>query len=209
MALFLKLLKGGDPSRVSRFHTLRGELITARDILSIPWELFLRTLRIHRQGPWLSKQAIQELSILLMEFGNARILELGGGRSSIYFSRKCHSLHTIEENFLWAQKIESELRDSICQFRIENTELESRLRTKNSANMDYDLVLIDGGTDEFRKKAIQSLPLLNKNAIYVLDNSDRPIFKKIDFRIKPKKVVRLHGLVRHPFQATETTFFWF
>jgi hypothetical protein len=87
-----------------------------------------------------------------MEFGNPRILELGGGRSSLYFSGKCGSLHTIEENFLWAQKIESKLKDTLCQFRIENKELESWLRSKNSANIDYNLVLIDGGPLNFAKK---------------------------------------------------------
>ena len=76
-------------------------------------------------------------------------------------------------------------------------------------NMDFDIVLIDGSTDEVRKLAIENLPSLNKGAVYILDNSDRQVFENLKFVLEPTKIVRKHGLVRHPFQATETTFYWF
>jgi predicted O-methyltransferase YrrM len=138
-----------------------------------------------------------------------RILEIGGGRSSRYFARRVSSLTTIEEDKHWATRIAEMVSDENCNFEIEVTSVESWLLTRNKTNMNFDLVLIDGSTDAVRKKAIERLPSLNPAAVYILDNSDREIFNNLDFVVKPTKVLRKHGLVRHPFQATETTFYWF
>jgi hypothetical protein len=83
------------------------------------------------------------------------------------------------------------------------------LNSRTKDNMDFDIVLIDGGSDEARKRTLEVLPALNPKAIYILDNSDRSIFKEINFVMQPKSIIRHSGLIRHPFQATETTFFYF
>jgi hypothetical protein len=75
--------------------------------------------------------------------------------------------------------------------------------------MDFDIVLIDGGSDSARRKALEILPSLNPNAVYILDNSDREIFYQVKFVSQPKNVIRHSGLIRNPFQATETTFYFF
>ena len=209
MILMNKLLRAGDLSRNSRFHTLRGQLIPISEIITIPLELTLRILRLYRKGPWLCRPAIRVMNQLITNNEQTRMLEIGGGRSSRYFARRVSFLTTIEEDKDWATRIVQMVSDENCNFEIEVTSVESWLLTRNKTNMNFDLVLIDGSTDAVRKKAIERLPSLNPAAVYILDNSDRKIFNDLDFVLEPTKVLRKHGLVRHPFQATETTFYWF
>lgn len=209
MSLFHKILRAGDSLRVSRFHTLRGEIIPLAEFIGLPFELFLRLIGIHRAGPWICKPAVRFLNGLLDTTPALRVLEIGGGRSSKYFSERAGSLLTVEEDSDWAQKIVKMVNKENYNFEIVITGFEEWLGTRNSTNMDFDLILIDGSTEALRKKAIEILPKYNKSAIYILDNSDRLIFRNIDFCSPPKRIVRFNGLVRHPFQATETTFFWF
>lgn len=209
MTLRKKILKGGNLERVSRFHTLRGQRIPTSEIFTIPFELLLRILNIKRKGPWISKPAIRLMSYLISENQPTRILEIGGGRSSKYFSENAVSLVTIEEDQNWASRITEFVTNKKCKFEIQVTNVELWLKTRDKTNMNFDIVFIDGSTDQVRRLAIENLPSLNKNATYILDNSDRQVFKNLKFASEPTKIIRKHGLVRHPFQATETTFYWF
>ncbi len=95
MQFINKLLRAGDVDRISRFHTLRGELIPFKEILLIPVELGLRFFQVHRSGPWLPKKAICALNKILHEGANKNVLEIGGGSSSKFFSNRCSKLVTI------------------------------------------------------------------------------------------------------------------
>jgi len=209
MTLRDKIVKSGNYERISRFHTLRGQRIPITEIFTIPFELTLRILNIHRDGPWLCKSAIKLISQLISEKQTTRILEIGGGRSSKYFSERVSSLLTIEEDEKWAEKILNLGLNKKCNFEIQVTNVEQWLKTREAANMNFDIVLIDGASDAVRKMVIETLPKLNESAVYILDNSDRKIFENLQFMVKPNKIVKKHGLLRHPFQASETTFFWF
>jgi len=209
MTLRNKILKSGDLERISRFHTLRGQRIPTSEIFAIPFELLLRIFNVQRKGPWISKPAIRLMSQLISEKQPTRILEIGGGRSSKYFSENASSLVTIEEDEKWASRIADQVTNKKCKFEIQVTNVELWVNTRDKTNMDFDIVLIDGSTDEVRRLAIENLPSLNKSAVYIVDNSDRQVFENLNFVLEPKKIVRKHGLVRHPFQVTETTFYWF
>lgn len=203
-----KILRAGDKARISRFHTLRGDLIPIREILTLPVEIILRLVGIKRRGPWLCKNAIRELSEALKD-GNKRVLEIGGGKSTSYFLQRASFLMTIEDDPIWASRIRLKTNANERQFEMLISSLDEWLPSRTKLNMDFDIVLIDGGSDTMRRKALEILPVLNPSAIYVLDNSDRQIFDRINFSIYPKKIVRHFGMVRHPFQATETTFYYF
>lgn len=204
-----KILRAGNEVRLSRFHTLRGELISKREILSLPFELILRLMGFERRGPWLSKSAVKERSRLLKGGQKKRVLEIGGGRSTYYFSKRTSFLMTIEEDSEWASQIQQKITKENHEFELVNSNLEDWILSRTKQNMDFDIVLIDGGTDKARKKALEILPILNPKAVYVLDNSDRTIFHQINFHTQPEKFIRYSGIIRHPFQATETTFYYF
>lgn len=209
MGIITKVLRAGDEARISRFHTLRGELIPKKEILTLPIELVLRVIGFKRKGPWLSRNAISALSDLLTDGKHNRVLEIGGGESTAYFAKRSSFLMTIEEDSSWAARIQAKIKKNDNGFQLVISSLEEWLPTRTENNMDFDIVLIDGGSDSHRLKALEILPKLNPNAVFVLDNSDRNIFGHVDFHTLPKRVIRYSGMIRHPFQATETTFYYF
>ena len=209
MQFINKLLRAGDVNRISRFHTLRGELIPFKEILLIPVELVLRFFQVHRSGPWLPKKAIYALNEILHEGANKKVLEIGGGSSSKFFSNRCSKLVTIEEDLMWGVVIKKQIQNRNCDFQLVLTDTEDWLNQLEKDGTEYDLILIDGASDEVRKKCLVKLSIMYKSAVIVLDNSDRNTFRDIESRVKPVKTVRFNGLLRNPFQAYETTFFWF
>jgi len=209
MGFLAKILRTGEVDRKSRFHTFRGELIPLQEFIEIPLELMLRLFRIERGGPWLSKSAVKALEELLKQEPKSRVLEIGGGSSSKYFSKWANSLVTIEEDPEWAKKIKASIDKNFVSFQLEVLQVSEWLKAQTAASMSFDIVLIDGSSDEIRKHALIALPKLNPRAIYILDNSDRLVFREINFSQPPIKIMRYRGLVRNPFQATETTFYWF
>ncbi len=209
MKISSRVVRAGNQQRISRFHTLRGELIPGNELLTVPIELLLRVIGVQRKGPWLSKSAVKELSRLLGHGKDKKVLEIGGGKSTRFFSKRTSFLLTIEEDSQWASQIIKENSKDLSKFQLINANLTEWLQTRTEQNMNFDIVLIDGGTDEARKKTLETLSALNPKPIYVLDNSDRLIFSRLKFTYEPKRVIRHLGLIRHPFQATETTFYFF
>lgn len=209
MQINSKIVRAGNDKRKTRFHTLRGDLIPMREIATVPIELFLRLIGCQRRGPWLSKSAVKEISRLLADGRHKRVLEIGGGRSTFFFSKRVSFLMTVEEDSEWAAHIRQKISKKDDKFQLVNVKLDEWLNSRTKENMDFDIVLIDGGSDIARKKALEILPILNPEAVYILDNSDREIFYQVKYFSQPKKVIRYSGLIRHPFQATETTFYFF
>jgi hypothetical protein len=209
MQIKSKVIRAGNDERKTRFHTLRGDLIPKREILTVPIELFLRLIGCQRRGPWLSKSAVREISRLLVDGRHKRVLEIGGGSSTFFFSERVAFLMTIEEDARWAAHIQQKISKEANEFQLVNIKLDDWLNSRTKENMDFDIVLIDGGSDSARRKALEILPSLNPNAVYILDNSDREIFYQVKFVSQPKNVIRHSGLIRNPFQATETTFYFF
>jgi predicted O-methyltransferase YrrM len=152
---------------------------------------------------------VREISRLLDDGRHKRVLEIGGGNSTFFFSERVAFLMTIEEDAKWAAHIQQKISKKVNDFQLVNIKLDDWLNSRTKENMDFDIVLIDGGSDSARKKALEILPSLNPNAVYILDNSDREIFYQLKFLSHPKNVIRHSGLIRHPFQATETTFYFF
>ena len=207
MESLLKIFKTGDKFRKSRFHSLRGDFMPILEIPQIPVELVLRFFRINRKGPWLSKPAIRALEVILKTSASEklRILEIGGGASTQFFLKYSPSVTTIEENAKWASHILKKSEGSEA-LTLVIANLSEWLNTINEKNARYDIVLIDGGTDEERLKALNKLYYIVPNCLFVLDNSDRAIFKSIDTVLAPSEIIRFRGLLRNPFQVTETTF---
>lgn len=209
MNFFTKIFRANDPKRVSRFHTQRGELVPWSDLIQVPIEILMRLAGKHRGGPWMAKSAVTLLQEILIRHPGMRVLEIGGGSSTLFFAKYASHLCTIEEDFDWANKITEMMVNNKCHFQLEVTNLDEWLNKSEHIFNNFDLVLIDGSTDFLRKKAIELISRKNPSAVYVLDNSDRKIFNSLNFHLQPIRIIRKHGLVRHPFQATETSFYWF
>ena len=209
MKIWHKIVRAGTINRISRFHTLRGNLVPLTEILLIPSEILFRIFHVHRKGPWLPRSAVKALNECIKKGSVKHVLEIGGGGSSKFFADRCLSLITIEEDPTYAESIQKQLLNTECDFRLIQCETEIWLNQLDKQDTEYDLILIDGATDEVRKKCLIKLAEIYKNAIIVLDNSDREIFRGVEYEVRATKIARYTGVLRNPFQASETTFFWF
>jgi hypothetical protein len=88
LRIWHKIVRAGTINRISRFHTLRGDLIPLTEILLIPLEMLLRTFQVHRKGPWLPRSAIKALDKCFEKGSVRNVLEIGGGGSSKFFAAR-------------------------------------------------------------------------------------------------------------------------
>jgi predicted O-methyltransferase YrrM len=119
--------------------------------------------------PWLTLGAIMEMEGFLTP--DFKILELGSGGSTIFFSRRCKSVKSFEHSPVWRDIIKAKLPDPsnvtfVCGYI---DELEKVLMDEPE---DYDLALIDSGpTDVERVRAMKIAATKVKRGCYmVVDN---------------------------------------
>jgi len=181
----MRRLLTADIGRKSRFHTHRGEFISLKSFSTFPWNLLMRIFKVKKNGPWIPPEAAKLLKkILISNLGRqGRILELGGGMSTIFFSKYSSSLVTLEENILWAKFIENKILKN-CDFVLINLPLERWIELNYFSNLECHLAMIDNGTDAERLYVTKKLSQLYPDMILVLDNSDRITFQNIELEIK-------------------------
>jgi predicted O-methyltransferase YrrM len=129
-----------------------------------------------RPVPWLTEGAIAFLERYLEEHPRAKILEFGGGSSTMWFAKKDVSITTVEHNPAWYRAIEDRL--AVEGRRNVHLILKSTpyYTTCDQLPRDsFDLVLVDGRN---RKGCIlHSIPLLKKGGVLMLDNAERPYYR--------------------------------
>lgn len=148
MNIVEKILRG-DNVRISRFHTEAGAYCDAdaiKDLLPATWTWFRRkaTGRYSIQ-PWWVYQAIREVEVALHK--TDRVLEVGGGYSTLWLSERCQTVCSIEEDLPWAETIDAQAR----LLHLKNIEVisgDSRsMFGQQMANTNWDVVVIDGPHD--------------------------------------------------------------
>lgn len=194
-------------SRKSRFHDLSGSLMPARDFALLPWDILMRFLDISRRGPWMSRSAVGYLDSILMDrfAGKAKVLEIGGGASTVWLSKRCRDCLTLEEDSKWMAKISEVIPVSQSNIILLEGSFKKHFSIL-SRLLDYDIFIIDGETDENRMEILGILNRINPSAVIVLDNSDRKIFSDIS-KLFPMKTIEFRsGSIRKPLQVTQTAF---
>lgn len=175
-ALLTKLLKAGDPSRRSRFHTARDEVITLSAGLHFPFTigyiLLPRLTPWRPRIPWIPFTAIRALSRHLTAFSS--VVEIGSGMSTLWLASRCQRLVSIEADKEWFARVQAKLQQHGCR----NVDL--RYRWVADAMSDFgefadgslDLVIVDGGPRETCLDA--ALPKVRAGGAVYVDNTDEP-----------------------------------
>lgn len=118
--------------------------------------------------PWFTYPAIEFLKQL--NLSKKVVFEWGSGNSSLFFASRVKSIHSIEHNKIWFEKVNSNKQQNQQIEFVEDT-IESYVHSINKAGKLYDIIIIDG--DLFRKEcAIEAIKFLNVGGIIILDNAD-------------------------------------
>lgn len=140
-----------------------------------------------RYIPWFTYPAYEFINSL--DLKNKTVFEWGSGHSTVYWSKKCKSVTSVEDNKEWYEKISRFLNRCKNVNLIFSKDKEEYLDSIKAANFSYDLIIIDGSYRiECLKKAVG---LINDGGFIIFDNSDwyeKPIneiirnaWLKIDF----------------------------
>ena len=166
-----------DPgTRAGRFHTVR-EPMPLSGWLRFPGAWWRARRRRVPERPWIVPAAIGFLRRQI----NAgwSILELGAGRSTVWFAQRAGRVISFEDNEFWADQTRNRLR----QLGLENTEMHNLPLQQLAGNVDalpesgFDLVVVDFLEAPTVTRIDVLKPAMNKvrpGGLLLLDDSDRP-----------------------------------
>jgi predicted O-methyltransferase YrrM len=123
---------------------------------------------------WLSFGAIMALEHILNK--EWKVLELGGGGSTVFFANRCASVKTIETDVKWLEMIKERTKDYKNVDIVFKTEAEAIEEIKAEPDESYDVILIDTGfnPDKSRPRrwllALEAIPKVKKGGYLIIDN---------------------------------------
>jgi len=173
-SLFDKIIRGGDPTRRSRFHTLRGDPVPWSGYADLP-ACLAHTFAFKAFGrrpvlPWIPYAAIRFLRAQAKP--DWRVLEIGSGMSTLWLARYCCIVDSIEADETWVSLLQKE----IARRKISNAHVHFRWRANemcdfsNWADASLDLAFVDGGP---RPECFTAaLPKVKPGGFIYVDNTD-------------------------------------
>ena len=142
---------------------------------------------LFREHPIITDGAKDFLEEFVRECGQVRVLEFGGGGSTIWFARNAARLITVEHDEFWF----GHLRERLREMRLEqNVQLMHCSRPYHHVadqlqDGSVDLVLVDG-RDRVRC-ALASTRVLRSGGVMMLDNSERAHYSRVHDELKKWK----------------------
>lgn len=131
--------------------------------------------------PWLTFGTIMTLEYLVQLNKEMRVLELGGGGSTVFFANNCKNVVTIETDKNWLRFLIDRLKNyKNVNLVYSANETESINLIKNEHNESYDIILIDSGwlhdaqgekiSPNRRLLFETAIPKLKKDGFLIIDN---------------------------------------
>jgi hypothetical protein len=170
----LRRLLAGGPSRKSRLHDERGQLVPLGRLLrNGPRALgtgIVRLLLDKRPDlPWISYDAQRVIAGFLMP--DSKVLEFGSGMSTIWYARHAGHVWAFEHFKPWYDIVAAQIRQQgNVDYHLATTE---EAYCQSSPDQDYDLIMIDGRWREVCAR--YALEHLAPGGMIYLDNSDKYI----------------------------------
>jgi hypothetical protein len=197
---------GRDLEHVSRFHSGRGEVCHAMDLLQIPLLAWQRLTRTASRSPWTAPAAIRSLNRILRP--EDVLLELGSGACTGWLAHRVRRVVSLEPNPEWAERVQFGLRNfrnaEVRVGTIEDLFVATFLEIRPT-------VLIVDHLDEPRLSRTDAVRLAVRNGVpprlIVLDDSDRMGYRLAGKILGTWSAKRFTGFRDRPMRLTETTVF--
>jgi hypothetical protein len=116
--------------------------------------------------PWFTYPAIEYLKQL--DFSEKSVFEYGSGNSTVFWSKRCQSLASIEDNPEWFQQVKCRLPGNVS-YRL-CPQRETYVASIYGYEMKFDVIVVDGNHRYDCAKA--ALSCLSETGLIILDNSD-------------------------------------
>ncbi len=173
-ALWNRLVTG-DGIRKTRFHNYKGEPLDVMGLMYLPHSIVTaaatRFFGYRLPVPWLGWRGIKAIDEVLSGIKNAKVLEYGSGMSSLWLSRRCGQLVSVEHDGDWhsllAPKFTAKGMEHV-EYRRHDKANYPKVSTHPAHSFDF--ILIDGiQRDEC---AVEALKKIKPGGYLYLDNSD-------------------------------------
>lgn len=159
---FLKWLPRKIRPAVRNFRLLNfgyGHFRTMRERASVD--------RLGNPIPWYTYPAIEYVKQL--DFSQRHIFEYGAGYSSLFYSRRCAHITSLEDNPKWFEIIRTKA-PSNCEILLAETK-EKYINAITERPQSYDVIIIDGS---YREECCEvAPPKIKDTGMIILDNSDQ------------------------------------
>jgi predicted O-methyltransferase YrrM len=200
-----------------RFTDYEGNLPSLYSVARLPY--VMKTYLQSRQSPIMRKpvpfivlDAIKFLDGLIRP--GLRVLELGGGNSSLWFLDKGVNLYTYEHDVNWAQMVLGKVRSDPGRFNEARFNLKVMQGTETINDLSkldnefFDIVLIDSMNDFTRRNDCirAALKKIKPGGWLVLDNSDNPVNWNGAELLSGKEMHRFTGFSPMALFVCQTTF---
>lgn len=162
--------------------------------------------------PFLTMDAIRFLDALIRP--GIRVLEIGGGNSSLWFLERGVNLTTYEHDRDWAMMVQDQVNEHPEHFHAERFNL--RIMQGNDTfndlstleNNHYDIILVDSMNDYTRRTECIRIAKekVKKGGWMILDNSDNPANWAADEMLSDKEMHRFTGYSPMSLFVCQTTF---
>lgn len=155
----------GDPRHETRLHDFEGNRARGGFLQSL---LSTTCLKLgHRQQlPWINYPAMERLGTILNR--ESKVLEFGSGTSTLWFSKRCALIVTIESDPHWFTFVKSRAAENVDARLC--TEQEEYCRVTGYPDKYFDLVVVDG---RWRDRSMSTaLQMVRTGGQIYLDNSD-------------------------------------
>lgn len=192
--------------RRSRLHTQRGEFVGPGKFREVGLALLDRLGLKSADGPWMTPDSIVYLRRCLNE--ETRLIELGSGRSTLWYAARCGDVVSVEPHDEWARVVKAMLAAERVEADIRETSISAALQDLLSTQNTYDTCVVDfTETDCTRVDAVRWAAKMQSIRRIVLDDSDRPAYQEAFSDLRSWECHRFPGFRGHPFAASETTIF--
>ena len=114
--------------------------------------------------PWFTYPCIEFLKTL--DFTNKKVLEFGSGSSTLFWSKNCSYVCSIEKEKSWFEKLNKKINSNVKLYLFEDDQNYSYFPLKISEK--FDVLVIDGAAR--KNTLLNSLNLLNKDGVIIFDN---------------------------------------
>lgn len=181
ISLLKKLVPFSAAVALRNWHTLsfaQGQFRSSASYASVD--------RSNNAIPWFTYPAIEYLSSLNLK--NKSVLEFGSGNSTVFWSKRCKSVTSVEDDKQWFDKTKHQLRRNVAYHLFEKRSEYLEFAEKHTGK--YDIIVIDGKSRHEIAKLV--LKNLRKGGVIIVDNTDwleriakyfrnNPLFIQVDF----------------------------